>query len=159
MALLERRGAYADFDRNKMLPGEPAVVLEGNPDSEDGTAPYICTGPGKVKRLATYDEMAQGIGEAKSSSENAVFAAQQAASQAEAATKNAAEAVAASNNALKEASSAVGHAQSAESAAEAARKDAGTAVSTARTARGEASDALSRAQNAQASVGNALEEV
>lgn len=51
-----RRGAYADFDPTKMLPGEWAVVLSGD-DTTDGYAVYICYAAGTVKRLVSEDEI------------------------------------------------------------------------------------------------------
>lgn len=57
MAIQHRRGNYADFDPTKMVAGEPAVVLGGDPTSSDGKAAYIAFGPGSVKKLATAEDM------------------------------------------------------------------------------------------------------
>ena len=35
MAIQIRRGNYADFNRGKLLPGEPAAVLEADPNTTD----------------------------------------------------------------------------------------------------------------------------
>ena len=57
MAIQNRRGDYSDFDPAKMVPGEFAVVQNGDPDGTDGEAVYIAFQAGKVKRLATHDEV------------------------------------------------------------------------------------------------------
>lgn len=61
MAIQHRRGNYADFDPTKMVAGEPAVVLGGDPTSSDGKAAYISFGPGLVKKLATAEDMRDEI--------------------------------------------------------------------------------------------------
>lgn len=61
MAIQHRRGNYADFDPTKMVAGEPAVVLGGDPTSSDGKAAYIAFGPGSVKKLATAEDMRDEI--------------------------------------------------------------------------------------------------
>lgn len=58
MAIQIRRGNYADFNRGKLLPGEPAAVLEADPNTTDGKAMYISFGDGEVKRLVTSGELA-----------------------------------------------------------------------------------------------------
>ncbi len=57
MAILMRGGVYDDFDPNKLLPREFAVVLSNDPSTRDGKAIYICFGPGKVKRISTFEDM------------------------------------------------------------------------------------------------------
>lgn len=57
MAIQHRRGVYNKFDPSKLLPGEWAVVLSGDPDVADGRAVYICFAAGDVKRLTTYEDM------------------------------------------------------------------------------------------------------
>ena len=52
-----RRGSYADFDPEQMAPAELAIVQGGDPDSLDGKAAYLAFETGKVKRLATMEEM------------------------------------------------------------------------------------------------------
>ena len=57
MAIQLRRGAYADFDPQKMKPAEVAVVQEDDPTSHDGKAVYVAISPGDVKRMAALDEL------------------------------------------------------------------------------------------------------
>lgn len=57
MAILNRRGDYADFDPSKLKPGEYAIVQSGDPSTTEGDAIYICIKPGTVRRLATADEV------------------------------------------------------------------------------------------------------
>lgn len=64
MAILIRRGDYNYFDIAKMLPGEFALVTTNDPNSEDGTAVYICVKTGSAKRLATYEDMLENIDQA-----------------------------------------------------------------------------------------------
>ena len=58
MAIQHRRGIYKDFDPYQLVPGEYAFVLSGDPVASDGTAAYLCFGTGVVKRMATYEDMA-----------------------------------------------------------------------------------------------------
>ena len=64
MAIQSRRGAYGDFDPDKMLPGEWASVLKDDPKAQDGKAVYMCFSAGDVKRMATYEDMKNNIQEA-----------------------------------------------------------------------------------------------
>lgn len=59
MAIQQRRGNYANFDKSRMLAGEPAVVLQNDPSVTDGRAFYIAFGPNDVKRVLTEDELDQ----------------------------------------------------------------------------------------------------
>lgn len=61
MAIQNRRGDYADFDPQKMLAGEVAVVKENDPYGKQGQGYYYCYKTGKVKRLADYDENYEAI--------------------------------------------------------------------------------------------------
>lgn len=61
MAIQNRRGAYADFDKSKMVAGEIAVVQSGDPNSTDGSAVYVATQAGNAKRLSTYEDMQNEI--------------------------------------------------------------------------------------------------
>ena len=61
MAIQYRRGQFTDFDPSKLKPGEPAVVLSGDPDSADGQSVYFCFNAGNVKRMATYEDMVKNI--------------------------------------------------------------------------------------------------
>ena len=57
MAIQHRRGNYSDFDPTKTKPGEYAVMLEGDPHATDGEGVYMAFGAGRVKRMATLDEL------------------------------------------------------------------------------------------------------
>ena len=57
MAIQSRRGNYNDFLADKMLPGEWAIMLAGDPVVTDGKSAFICFSPGDVKRIATYNDM------------------------------------------------------------------------------------------------------
>lgn len=56
MAIQHRRGKYSDFDPSKLLPGELAIVLSGDPASGTGRSVYVCFETGVVKRFATYED-------------------------------------------------------------------------------------------------------
>ena len=58
MAIQNRRGVYGDFDPDKMLPGEIAVVTEGDPNTGTGARVYVCIKPGQVVPVTT-----EGLGE------------------------------------------------------------------------------------------------
>ena len=64
MAIQNRRGPYEKLDTTKLLPGEPAVVLQGDPLCEDGKSVYICFTAGDTKRMATYEDMVENIDDA-----------------------------------------------------------------------------------------------
>ena len=53
MAIQNRRGAYSDFDPQKLVPGEWAVVQSGDPNSESGKAVYMAFDVGDVQRMAS----------------------------------------------------------------------------------------------------------
>ena len=57
MAIQNRRGDYNNFDPTKQVAGEFAVVLQNDPNVDDGKAVYITFGAGNVKRLATRQEV------------------------------------------------------------------------------------------------------
>ncbi len=57
MAIQLRRGAYADYNPNRLKEGEIAVVKSGD-STVDGKAVYIAFAQGVTKRLATADEIA-----------------------------------------------------------------------------------------------------
>jgi len=61
MAIQNRRGNFVDFNPAKMLPGEWAVVQNGDPSSNSGTSIYMCFSVGNVKRMATYEDMVENI--------------------------------------------------------------------------------------------------
>ena len=58
MAIQNRRGVYGDFDPDKMIPGEIAVVTEGDPNTGTGARVYVCVKPGQVVPVTT-----EGLGE------------------------------------------------------------------------------------------------
>lgn len=66
MAITMRHGPYNKFDPQKLRTGEVAVVTEGDPHASDGKAIYQCFSPGDVKRMATYEDMADQMEEAGS---------------------------------------------------------------------------------------------
>lgn len=74
MAIQHRRGAYEDFDPNKMLAGEIAFVLSGDPNSSNGRSVYVCFAPGVVKRFATYEDMLSSISDATEDIQQTIIA-------------------------------------------------------------------------------------
>lgn len=111
MAIQDRRGDYDHFDPQKMLPGEWAVVLRGDPNVRDGKSTYVCFSAGVVKRLMTeedltieLDERTQAIinklvGEVNAAVQGAVEAAKYANSAGQSASTQAQAAEAAANRA------------------------------------------------------------
>lgn len=61
MAIQNRRGTYSDFDPQKLVAGEWAVVQSGDPNSSRGKAVYMAFNTGDVERMATYEDMAENI--------------------------------------------------------------------------------------------------
>lgn len=61
MAIQNRRGDYNDFDPQKLVPGEWAVVLSGDPHSVRGKAIYMAFDAGDIERMATYEDMQENI--------------------------------------------------------------------------------------------------
>lgn len=57
MAIQIRRGDYTNLDADKMLPGEIALVMSGEPDSDDGKGVYISTGAGEVEKIPLLPEV------------------------------------------------------------------------------------------------------
>lgn len=53
-----RRGAYADFDKSKMLPGEWAVAIDSDTSKQ---VVWMCFAPGVVKRMGTYEDFVRQI--------------------------------------------------------------------------------------------------
>lgn len=53
-----RRGAYADFDKSKMLPGEWAVAIDSDTSKQ---VVWMCFAPGVVKRMGTYEDFVSQI--------------------------------------------------------------------------------------------------
>lgn len=86
MAIQHRRGRYEDFDPGKLLPGEIAVVLSGDPASSSGRSIYVCFQAGTVKRFTTYEdfqmEMQTATAEIQASFTESIRAATTAATEA-----------------------------------------------------------------------------
>lgn len=114
MAVQVRRGPYSDFNANKLVPGEWAAVTSGDPNASDGCATYMCFAPGNVKRMATYEDMAENINAATSEIQGN-FSAEM-------------------NAAMGAANAAAASAQSAAAEAETAKESANTAAANANTA-------------------------
>lgn len=55
MAIQMRRGPFDKFDETKLVEGEVAIVMEGDPSVKDGKSVYIKF-PDKAKRMATYED-------------------------------------------------------------------------------------------------------
>lgn len=71
MAIKHRRGDYNKFDPTKMVAGEFGFVLSSDPKSEDGKSVYATFTGGVTKKLATEQEVAGLVAEAKQASINA----------------------------------------------------------------------------------------
>lgn len=56
MAIQHRHGEFKDFDPNKMVTAEIAVVTSGDSASPTGRTLYICFAPGIVKRIVSYED-------------------------------------------------------------------------------------------------------
>lgn len=126
MAIQSRRGAYGDFDPNKMLPGEWASVLKDDPKAQDGKSVYMCFAAGDVKRMATYEDMKDNIKEATGDVVQEVT--EKYAGEIKAATKAANDAASAAESATGAANTATGSANTAASSATAAAKAANDAA-------------------------------
>lgn len=61
MAIQMRRGKYGNFDPEKLLPAEWAVVLSGDPNTQDGRAVYLCFDAGNVKRMLMQEDLQKDI--------------------------------------------------------------------------------------------------
>ena len=64
MAIQMRRGSYTDFDPTKMIPAEIAVITNGDPNTTDGKAVYVCFTAGDVRRFVIGDDVEAAIEEA-----------------------------------------------------------------------------------------------
>lgn len=126
MAIQDRLGSYDKFDPDKLLPGEWATVISGDPKASDGRAVYKCFDPGRVKRMATYEDMEENVGSASTDIVEKVK------------TEFTAEMQEATQSAKSAASNANGKASAAQSAAVAAN----SAATAANTASGNANTAL-----------------
>ena len=129
MAIQLRRGAYEDFDPEKLVEGELAVVLSGDPGSSTGRSLYVCFGSGVVKRIADYEDAADMIDVATEDVQAAFLAAiNQAISNAGSAATTATAAAESADTAASGANSAAGAANSAASAANTAAEAATAAA-------------------------------
>lgn len=135
MAIKNRRGPYNKFDPTKLLPGEWAVVLSGDPNASDGLACYMCFGAGVVKRMATYEDMVDNI----MASSGEVVAAE--------VDRQCKAAIQACQTAASNAGSAASAANTAASNADTAASSAATAASGANTAATAANEAAQAAQS------------
>lgn len=59
MAIQIRRGDYTNLDADQMLPGEIALVMSGEPDTDDGKSVYMCTGAEEIKRFAMSEDLSK----------------------------------------------------------------------------------------------------
>lgn len=132
MAITHRKGDYADFDPNKMLPGEIAVVRSGDPKARDGRSIYAAFEAGVVKRMATYEDMVENIEAA--TDEAAKEVVKQAAAGLLAATESANEAANLANEKASDAQKAAASASSAASSANTAAQQANEAANAANAA-------------------------
>ena len=90
MAIQHRRGTYNNFDPSRMVQGEAAIVLSGDPNTNDGKAAYIAFAPGNVKRLATINDIQDDLENAVDGVvDGATQTAQNAATRAETAASSA----------------------------------------------------------------------
>lgn len=75
MAIQMRRGQLADFDANKMLPGEFAVTID---EAVENQKVFICFSAGTVKTLATREDFEQDLANIQQAIEDAREASQKA---------------------------------------------------------------------------------
>lgn len=59
MAIQIRRGDYTNLDADQMLPGELALVMSGEPDTDDGKSVYMCTGANEIKRFVMLEDLSK----------------------------------------------------------------------------------------------------
>lgn len=114
MAIQHRRGDYSKFNSGRMVDGEIAVILSGDPTDNDGEGVYMSFGPGKSKRMAFSDDVNKAKNDAIASSKTYAEAAKQSAT-------------ASANSATNSATSEKNAASSAESARQSAETAAGYA--------------------------------
>ena len=114
MAIQHRRGDYSKFNSGRMVDGEIAVILSGDPTDNDGEGVYMSFGPGKSKRMAFSEDVDKAKNDAIASSKTYAEAAKQSAT-------------ASANSATNSATSEKNAASSAESARQSAETAAGYA--------------------------------
>ena len=115
MAIQTRRGNESDFDPNRMVPGEWATAT-------DTEKVWMCFKTGKARRMATYEDMVENIGEATEEIKAEFTAGVKSATEAAAGAANTANKAAetasnASNTANAAAETAMNAAEKAEAAA------------------------------------------
>ena len=140
MAIQNRRGAFKDFNPNKLQPGEWATVLEGDPNSQDGKSTYLGYGNGIVKRMATYEDMQENIDNATNEIVTELT------TEVNKATANANAATTKANDATKKANASATKADTATANANAATLSANTATSKANSSATKADTAATNAQ-------------
>ena len=52
-----RRGNHKDFNKERLVSGEPAAVLAGDPDVPSGKAFYVCFQAGDVRRMVSIEDL------------------------------------------------------------------------------------------------------
>lgn len=114
MAIQHRRGDYSKFNSDRMVDGEIAVILSGDPTDNDGEGVYMSFGPGKSKRMAFSEDVDKAKNDAVASSKTYAESARQSAT-------------ASANSATNSAASEKNAASSAESARQSAETAAGYA--------------------------------
>ena len=163
MAIQTRRGPFGKFDPDKLLPGEWAAPLSGDPAAKDGRSVYMCFAPGDVKRMATYEDMVENIEEATEEIrenfteevEQAIQNAEDATQAANTAADGADDAAEAANTAAQQANTAAGNADDAAEAATAAKNAATSAASAANSAASSANTARDNANTATSAANSA----
>lgn len=155
MAIQHRRGIYNRFDPTRLVAGEWAIVLSGDTSAKDGMAAYICFAAGTVKRVATFEDMAENIAAANEQlieqlteelSGNCADAADRANAAAQAAEDGEGGRIAAENARATAESTRIANesarvsAETARATAESGRSSAETARATAETSRAAAED-------------------
>lgn len=133
MAIKIRRGKYSDYDPSKLVSGELAVVLEGDPNSKTGRSLYVCFQPGTVKRIVDYDDLVDLLANASDTYVEKI-----------------------SDEYLSNINKATDSANTAASTANAAASSASSATDKANTAASNANEQAERAETALAGLGSAI---
>lgn len=97
MAIQHRRGDYSKFNSGRMVDGEIAVILSGDPVDSDGKGVYMAFAPGKAKRIAFSEDVNKAKNDAIATSKQYADGANQSATDA----KNSASAAATSASQAK----------------------------------------------------------
>lgn len=157
MAIQHRRGVFTRFDPTRLLPGEWAIVLSGDPNAKDGRAVYVCFAAGTVKRMATYEDMVENMANAFEEFSNQFTSdVNSATSAANNAASNANGKATLANNAATAANTAAANANSAKTAADTAASNANAAAASASTAAQNANAAAAATANVVAEAVEAL---